>query len=101
MHVTIVLTDDPQIARLYRPINTGAVSDDDDDDEAASTQLLPTHHNRTALKGTSKPIRLADVWDEREEVFGIGDESDDEEQTLDIPRHHNGVLVPTISVTAS
>jgi len=89
-----------EIARLYRPVNTDSLSEDDDDDETTSTQLLPTHHNRTASKGTNKPIRLADVWDEREEVFGIVWENDDE-QTLDLPRHHNGVPVPTISVTTS
>jgi hypothetical protein len=49
-------------------------------------------------KASGKPIRLTDVWDEREEVFSIGAESDDEEQ----PRHHhNGLPVPTISVTTS
>jgi hypothetical protein len=35
--------------------------------------LLPTHHKN---KGK---IRLTDVWDEREELFGIGDESDEED----------------------
>jgi len=93
-----VLNDDTKIARLYRPIDTGTLSDDDDD-EAATTQLLPTHHNHTAIapKATSnKSIRLADVWDEREEIFGIGGESDDEVYTS---RHHNGMPVPTISVT--
>jgi hypothetical protein len=80
------------------------VSDDDDDDDEAATQLLPMHHSRNLVApkvAGSKPIRLTDVWDEREEVFGIGNESDDDEQTPSTPRHHNGVPVPTISVTQS
>jgi len=92
-----------EIARLYRPISTDVASDDDDDYEAA-TQLLPTHQGRNFAApkvAGSKPIRLTDVWDEREEVFGIGNESDDDEQTPNTPRHHNGVPVPTISVTQS
>lgn len=90
-----------EIARLYRPINTDSLSDDDDDE--VSTQLLPIYDGRAGMapKATSKPTRLTDVWDEREEVFGIVGESDDEEQTLYLPRHHNGVPVPTISVTTS
>lgn len=60
-----------------------------DDDEASGTMLLPTHHERsTQGQGKGKGavfsrdegrIRLEDVWDEREEIFGIGDESDDED----------------------
>lgn len=40
------------------------------------TQLLPTHSNlRLPL---NKKARLADVWDERDEVFDIGADSDEE-----------------------
>ena len=59
-----------------------------DEDEASGTMLLPTHHDRsTQGPGKGKAavfsrdegrIRLEDVWDEREEIFGIGDESDGE-----------------------
>lgn len=65
-----------QIARLYRPLSsTLSEFDDDDDDEGGAVQLLPTHRN-FKTKGKS---RLSDVWDEREELFGIGDESDEED----------------------
>ncbi|TFK44343.1 hypothetical protein BDQ12DRAFT_594379 [Crucibulum laeve] len=70
-----------EIARLYRPLNTDYVSDPEDDDDFNDTQLLPTHYNEApAHKGSkNKGIHLADVWDEREELFGVGDESDDED----------------------
>jgi hypothetical protein len=49
------------------------------------TQLLSTHHRSATLdrpgKGKSAN-RLGDVWDEREELFGIG-ESDDEDVDAD------------------
>jgi len=81
-----------EISRLYRPISLDPdeITDSDlEDDEASGTMLLPTHHDRSALgQGKGKTaafsrdegrIRLGDVWDEREEIFGIGDESDDED----------------------
>lgn len=77
---------------MYRPISLDPdeLSESDlDDDEASGTMLLPTHHDRsTQGQGKGKAsvfsrdegrIRLEDVWDEREEIFGIGDESDDED----------------------
>ena len=50
--------------------------DEDEDDGAMGTQVLPTHyiHNNLALKKPS----LGDVWDERDEVFDVGADSDDE-----------------------
>lgn len=44
------------------------------------TQLLPTHHvhNNLAAPAPLQKARLADVWDERDEVFDIGADSDDE-----------------------
>jgi len=83
-----------EISRLYRPISLDPeeFSESDlEDDEASSTMLLPTHHGRSNQgQGKGKAaaftftreegrIRLEDVWDEREEIFGIGDESDDED----------------------
>jgi len=70
-----------EIARLYQPLDSGSMSDlEDDDDPLAGTQLLPTHHASTpAPKGGQKAARLTDVWDEREELFGIGGDSDDED----------------------
>jgi len=69
-----------EIARLYRPLNADSLSDFEDDDDNA-TQLLPTHNNRAPKEHTNKSPRLADVWDEREELFGIGD-SDDEGEAM-------------------
>ncbi|KAG5638456.1 hypothetical protein H0H81_012521 [Sphagnurus paluster] len=72
-----------QIGRLYRPLNT-SLSELEDyySDEETATQLLPTHtdHVTAAPKGNKyKSQHLADVWDEREEVFDIGAVSDDDE----------------------
>jgi len=70
-----------QIARLYRPL-TGSATDfeEEDEDESMGTQLLPTHyvHNNLASLVPLKKARLADVWDERDDVFDIGADSDEE-----------------------
>ncbi|KAI0746009.1 hypothetical protein C8Q76DRAFT_705724 [Earliella scabrosa] len=91
-----------EIARLYRPLDTEALpSDDEDEDEADGTQLLPLHHqpstprtltkpSRPSRPGPPKATRLSDVWDEREELFDIGDESDEE----DDPRTAGGPPPP-------
>lgn len=43
------------------------------------TQLLPMHHAHNNLRlPLNKKARLADVWDERDEVFDIGADSDEE-----------------------
>jgi hypothetical protein len=44
------------------------------------TQLLPTHvhNNQGAPVPFNNKARLANVWDERDEVFDIGADSDDE-----------------------
>ncbi|KAK7692339.1 hypothetical protein QCA50_003964 [Cerrena zonata] len=72
-----------EISRLYRPLDTDYLSSDDEDDLEAGVQLLPTNTALRASNNTSKSVpkatRLADVWDEREELFDIGDESDDED----------------------
>lgn len=68
----------------------GFVSADEDDDEANGTMLLPLHNDGErpnaglglAAPGKGGRIRLEDVWDEREELFGIGDsDSEDEGRT--------------------
>ncbi|KAF7304832.1 hypothetical protein MKEN_01197300 [Mycena kentingensis (nom. inval.)] len=61
-----------EIARLYQPIDSGSASDEDDEDEGF--QLLPSHNSTKTSKA-----RLGNVWDAREELFGIGGDSDDEE----------------------
>jgi len=90
-----------EIARLYRPLDTEILSDDEDDDNSG-TQLLPTH-TQSHTKG-SKSIRRPDVWDadvEREELFGIGDDSDVEGEPS-MPGSHNASSrtdIPKITVT--
>ena len=74
-----------QISRLYRPLDTDYVSDDEDEDdlEAGGVQLqaTPQHQpksapaNKVPETGTN---RLGDVWDEREELFGVGGDSDED-----------------------
>ncbi|TEB30312.1 hypothetical protein FA13DRAFT_1575407, partial [Coprinellus micaceus] len=69
-----------EIARIYRPMNTD-YSDGDDDEELSSAFLLPTHSpgTRTPKTAKGKTVRFADpnTWEEREEVFNIGDDDDD------------------------
>jgi len=72
--------DGTQISRLYRPLNISLSSLEEEDDDAGAL-LLPTHCDRTTRQPQAhinREIRLADVWDEREEVFGVGEESDNE-----------------------
>lgn len=78
--MTLGLLTIPQIARLYQPLDSGSMSDLEDEDDSLGTQLLPTHHSAAvAPKGGQKSARLTNVWDEREELFGIGGDSDDED----------------------
>ncbi|KAJ3791141.1 hypothetical protein GGU10DRAFT_382816 [Lentinula aff. detonsa] len=95
-----------EISRLYRPLDMDTLSDDEDDD-AAGAQLLPTH-NSQQRKGpnTNKSVRLTDVWDEREELFGVGEDSDadDDDEGDDLNKHastHHHHSLPKITVTAS
>jgi len=90
-----------EISRLYRPLSASnsSLALDYDDENEAGTQLLPLHnkpdtppsalfpHNNSNKKGKSRTrsesLALADVWDEREELFGVGDadEDDDEDES--------------------
>ncbi|KII92791.1 hypothetical protein PLICRDRAFT_37584 [Plicaturopsis crispa FD-325 SS-3] len=68
-----------EISRLYRPITADPDSDSEED---AATQLLPTHRELpqpSKHKKTPSGGALDDVWDEREELFAVGDEDDEEE----------------------
>lgn len=89
-----------QISRLYRPLDTATPFSDDEDEPG--TQLLPTHKNSTAQghKHGQKSLQLADPWDEREELFGIGNDSDQEEEfhTQSL-QTSDGRQVPEITVT--
>ena len=83
-----------QIHRLYRPLNTSGdlLSDEEEDDLEAGTQLLPvsTDSNQRASvpKPATKSSRIEDVWDEREELFDIGDESDEEDNARSPTKDH-------------
>ncbi|KAF9050015.1 hypothetical protein BJ165DRAFT_1525308 [Panaeolus papilionaceus] len=75
-----------EISRLYRPV-TDDPSDYEDDDELSSTHLLPTHADDPTQSKKANPkslSRLTDVWDEREDVFDIGEDSEDD----DVEREH-------------
>ncbi|KIO10200.1 hypothetical protein M404DRAFT_996148 [Pisolithus tinctorius Marx 270] len=77
-----------EIARLYRPLDTDDLSEDFSDDETPiGSQLLPLF---TSKLGSSKfnsqeSRRLGDVWDEREELFGIGHDDGDSDGGSDAP----------------
>ncbi|KAG6335570.1 hypothetical protein ID866_3510 [Astraeus odoratus] len=108
----------PQIARLYRPLDTGDLSEDYSDDEMSTgTQLLPlfnSHHppnssnSRSSKPQIFKSNRLGDVWDEREDLFGIGDDDNNSEDGHDIPppsrhvhQHSQASPPPKIIITGS
>jgi hypothetical protein len=83
-HFLPLINDTSQISRLYRPLSADYISDSEDEDSA---QLLPSHYipttanpHRSKPNGATKPTHnnFSDVWDEREELFGIGGDSDDE-----------------------
>jgi hypothetical protein len=84
--------------RLYRPLSTSnsSLNLPSDEEDESGTQLLPLHNKPdtppSALfpqnitkkgkgRARSGSLALADVWDEREELFGVGDadDADDDE----------------------
>jgi len=88
-----------EISRLYRPLDTATPFSDDEDERG--TQLLPTHKKST-LQGRQKSLQLADPWDEREELFGVGDDSDQEDEAESHTQSReasDGRQVPEITVT--
>jgi hypothetical protein len=97
-----------QISRLYRPLHPDYLSDSDEDDSA---QLLPSHYiPANSNHDRSKPDdantnkfnhnNLSDVWDEREELFGVGDASDDEGEGR-VSGERGRSVTPKITVTPS
>ncbi|KIK92139.1 hypothetical protein PAXRUDRAFT_591560 [Paxillus rubicundulus Ve08.2h10] len=110
-----------EIARLYRPLDTDESSDaeyySDDEGGPSGTQLLPLFNSQPTDSSAKSPSlfkskihkadRLGDVWDEREELFGIGDDSDSEETVTPTPLHRGhgspqpGPYVPKITITQS
>lgn len=53
-------------------------------DGARGLPLLPTYMPKKPSKPRSQ-IRLGDVWDESEEMFGIGDDDDELEESRQTP----------------
>ena len=93
-----------QISRLYRPLSADYISDSDDEDR---TQLLPSHYiptrsnpDRSKPARSAKPIHnnLSDIWDEREELFGVGRDSDDED-VGDVSGERGRTVTPKIAIT--
>ena len=94
-------TPSRQISRLYQPLSASnsSLALDSDEENESGTQLLPLYNkpdtppsalfpqNNSNKKGKararSESLALADVWDEREELFGVGDadEGDDEDKS--------------------
>ncbi|KAF7980734.1 hypothetical protein HWV62_36749 [Athelia sp. TMB] len=89
-----------EISRLYRPLDMEADSDGEEDRELLPSHYVPTSSEPRPPKH-SKPNHnnLSDVWDEREELFGIGDESDEEDGGGN--RGHAAPAPPKITVTAA
>ncbi|KAI0762089.1 hypothetical protein BD413DRAFT_585455 [Trametes elegans] len=79
---------------------------DDEESDADAHQLLPLHYEPRATAASAKPgrgagtpkaTRIGDVWDEREELFDIGDESDEDEE----PRSRGGPPPPPPKIVVS
>lgn len=76
-----------QINQLYRPLTGSASSirldSDDEADVEAGLQSLPTSPgvNSTGKTRAADALALADVWDEREHVFNVGDDDSEDEGT--------------------
>jgi len=63
-----------QISRLYRPLSATVSEYEIDEDEDDDVQLLPTH---STYQNKSK-VRLTDIWDEREDLFEIGEAEEED-----------------------
>jgi hypothetical protein len=83
--------------RLYRPLSASnsSLNLPSDEEDESGTQLLPLYNkpdtppsalfpqhkiNKGRGRGRSGSLALADVWDEREELFGVGDDDGDEQE---------------------
>jgi len=73
-----------EISQLYRPLDTDYLSDGEDEDiEVGGVQLQTTSQSQPKPSSVNKipetgAIRLGNVWDEREELFGVGGDSDED-----------------------
>jgi hypothetical protein len=83
--------------RLYRPLSASnsSLNLPSDEEDESSTQLLPLHnkpdtppsslfpqnkHKKGKSRVRSGSLALADVWDEREDLFGVGDDDGEDEE---------------------
>jgi len=95
-----------EISRLYRPISNDLDSQSESEDEDdQGTTLLPLHNSRSQTvtsKINTKPrnVRIGNVWDEREEIFGVGD-SDDEDAGVRLTPSPREPIGPKIIITPS
>lgn len=98
--------------RLYRPLSASnsSLNLPSDEEDESGTQLLPLHNKPDTppsamfpqnknKKGKSRvrssgSLALADVWDEREELFGVGDDDDDEGSSDDESEEHAAPTPP-------
>ncbi|KAI0256369.1 hypothetical protein BJV78DRAFT_1171422 [Lactifluus subvellereus] len=102
-----------EISRLYRPLSgsNSSLNLDSEEEDESGTQLLPLHNKpdtpSSALfppnknkkgKNRARPgsLALADVWDEREELFGVGNDDDDEEGGSEGESEERTTLVPPV-----
>jgi len=86
-----------EIARLYRPLGMESQSDveEDEDDSPRGIQLLPTYYTpEDSQPKKPRSTRLSDVWDEREELFGVGGDSDQEGTPFPIDPHSSNIPRP-------
>ncbi|KAF8342336.1 uncharacterized protein EI90DRAFT_1331386 [Cantharellus anzutake] len=73
-----------EIARLYQPIDADiadAISDDELDSLTSEAHALPLYRQQSKPENvpTSRnPSRMRDVWDDREELFAVDEEDEDE-----------------------
>jgi len=93
-----------EISRLYRPLSASnsSLNFDSDEEDESGTQLLPLHnkpdtpssalfpqqqqHNKNKkgkARARSGSLALGNVWDEREELFNVGDDDEDDEDDDD------------------
>jgi len=98
--------------RLYRPLSASnsSLNLPSDEEDESGTQLLPLHNKpdnppstlfpqNKNKKGKSRArsgsLALADVWDEREELFGVGDDDDDDDEEEEGSSDDEGEGSPT------
>jgi hypothetical protein len=83
------------------------IGDESEDEGTSGTQLLPLYASHPSAPSKAKPIKvnhLNDIWDEREELFGVNDSDEDEATLIPRPQHERSEdtpLPPKIVVTRS